>query len=385
MKSILNKFSPSYLSGFTQADGNFHISFQKVEKLSLGLRVSPKFTLTQHIKDKPLLEEIKSELGVGFISTSRDAVNYSVSSVPQIKNKILPLFEQSPLRAGKLESYLIFKKVVEMMENKEHLTKEGLAKIINMSYFMNTASSRTNDNRQELLKRIGFEGISEIEKLTIPTLSPINLDFIRGLTDGDGSFFIGFHSNGRITASYTVIQESSCKNVLEELVNYFGCGKVYDLSSSKSSRYQVENLNDICNKIIPHFKDNMLLTEKKTHFDLFAKACELIQNGSHKSKEGLMEIINLTYNMNKDGKGRKLTKEEYINLIELKFKSSSPLNIVPKLEDNNYGEIVDYDSAREEILKELKTTLITDKIELSDKSKLESLIDFDFTDIINKP
>lgn len=326
MKNLLNlKFSPSYLSGFTQADGNFYIGFQKVNNLSLGLRVSPKFSLSQHISAKPLFEDIKSELGVGFIYTNRNEVNYSVTSLPQIKNKILPLFDDAPLRAGKLESYLTFKQVVDMMENKEHLTKEGLANIINMSYFMNTASSRTEENKQALLRSIGYEGNLTIEELTIPaSLPPMNSDFIRGLTDGDGSFFIGFHSNGRITTSYTVIQESSCRNVLEELVEYFGCGKVYDLKS-KSSRFQVENLDDICNKIIPHFKENVLLTEKKTHFDLFSKVCELLQNNSHKTEEGMMEIINLAYNMNKDGKGRKLNKEEYINLMESKFKSSTKL------------------------------------------------------------
>lgn len=322
MKNIF-KFSPSYLSGFTQADGNFYIGFQKVNNLSLGLRVSPKFTLSQHINAKPLFEEIKSELGVGFISSHRNEVNYSVTSLPQIKNKILPLFDDAPLRAGKLKSYLTFKQVVYMMENKEHLTKEGLANIINLSYFMNTASSRTEENKQALLRRIGYEGNYTIEKLTIPTsLPPINSDFIRGLTDGDGSFFLGFQSNGKITASYTVIQESSCRDVLEELQKFFDCGKIYDLKS-KSSRFNVQNLDDICNKIIPFFKDNVLITEKKTHFNLFSNACELLQNKSYKTEKGMMEIINLAYNINKDGKGRKLNKEEYINLMKTKFKSST--------------------------------------------------------------
>lgn len=383
MKNIVTKFSPSYLSGFTQADGNFHIGFQTGNKFSLGLRVSPKFSLTQHVKDKQLLEEIRDQLGVGFINVNRDAVNYSVNSVPQIKNNILPLFDQSPLRAGKLDAYLTFKKVVEMMIQKEHLHKEGLAKIINMSYLMNTASSRTDEKKLELLKKIGYEGKLDMENFIIPTTTPIDNDFIRGLTDGDGSFFIGFRGNGRITASYTVIQESSCKGVLEELARFFDCGKVYDLSS-KASRYQVENLDDICNKIIPYFIENVLLTEKKTHFDLFAKTCELIQMGSHKSQEGLIEIINLSYDMNKDGKGRKLTKDQYLELMENKFKASS-LIIPPLTEDNYYGEIEHFDSSREDILNELNKDYFVDKTELTDKSSLESLLNLDLMDIINKP
>lgn len=321
MKNILNKnFSSAYLSGFTQADGNFHVAFQKTSS-SLGLRVTPKFSLSQHIKAKPLFEELKSELGAGYVLTGRGEVSYVVNSLPQIKDKIIPLFDAYPLRGGKLEAYVKFKYVVDMISEKEHLSKEGLANIINNSYLMNTASSRTEAKKQELLKLIGYEGDLISKEFILPELPPLNSDFVTGLTDGDGSFFISFRNNGRITPSYTVIQEKSCRSVLEELVDYFNCGKVYDLKSS-SSRFQVENLDDICNKIVPKFKDSGLLTNKKTHFDLFSNACELIEKKAHKTKEGLNEIVDLAYEMNKDGKGRRLTKEEYKNLMLSKFKTS---------------------------------------------------------------
>nr|YP_009162953.1 hypothetical protein [Phycomyces blakesleeanus]AKT93720.1 hypothetical protein [Phycomyces blakesleeanus] len=342
MKNIVNKnFSSAYLSGFTQADGNFHVGFQKISNYSIGVRVTPKFSLTQHIRAKPLFEELKFNLGVGHVVTHRSDVNYVVNSLPHIKDKLLPLFDAYPLRAGKLESYMRFKYVIDMMDNKQHLNKEGLANIVNNSYLMNTASSRTEDKKQELLKLIGYEGNLKIEELILPKLPPINSDFVSGLTDGDGSFFIGFRGNGRITASYTVIQESSCKSVLEELVDYFNCGKVYDLKS-KSSRFQVENLDDICNKIIPNFKNNELLTDKNTHFHLFSRACELIQNKAHKTQEGLVEIIDLAYNMNKEGKGRKLTKEEYTNLMLSKFKSSPKLIGLEELDVDLTSEVDDY-------------------------------------------
>jgi hypothetical protein len=56
-----------------------------------------------------------------------------------------------------------------------------------------------------------------------------------------------------------------------------------------------------------------LYTNKVVHYEIFKKICKLIQNKQHESKEGILQIINLAYNMNKDGKRRKLTKEEYIN------------------------------------------------------------------------
>ncbi|KAG2219182.1 hypothetical protein INT45_008357 [Circinella minor] len=315
-----NKSLSAYISGFTQADGNFHIALEKATKSTLGLRVKPKFSLSQHISAKPFFEYLKTHLDVGYVYTSRSDVNFSVNSLPQIKNKILPLFDEYPLRDGKLNSYLRFKQVVKMMDNKQHLTKEGLAKIIHISYSMNPIGSlRTEENKLKLLKSIGYDQEIYLENLSIPNLSPINPDFVSGLTDGDGSFFISFRSNGRVTPSYTVIQDNSCRNVLEELVRYFNCGKVYDLKSN-SCRFQVENLDDIINKVIPHFNNYLLLTEKKTHFEIFSKACELMQSNSHKTQEGFLELINLAYDMNKDGKGRKLSKDEFIEFMRSKSK-----------------------------------------------------------------
>lgn len=340
MKNFLNsKFTSAQLSGFTQADGNFHISFYRVAKSALGVRATPQFSLTQHIKDKALLENLKTDLGVGRLHCHRSEVNYVVNSLPQIKKTILPIFEEYPVRAGKLESFLKFKEVINMMDNKEHLTKNGLAKIIEIGYNMNTASSRTEEKKQELLKYIGYEGNLTVEELTIPSLPDITPEFISGLTDGDGSFFIGFNSKGKVTASYTITQEASCKNLLEELVKFFNCGNVYDPKSSYC-RYQVNSLNDINNKIIPHFKEYELLTSKKEHFETFSKVCDLLQNDVHKTEEGLLEIVNLAYNMNRDGKGRKLTKEEYIQLMLSKTKETI-IPLIPS-KDIYYPEVTEF-------------------------------------------
>lgn len=371
--NFIKNFSSAYLSGFTQADGNFHVGFQRLANSSSNVRVTPKFSLTQHSYAKPLFENFKSSLGVGHVVTHRSDVNYVVNSLPQIKNNILPLFDDYPLRGGKLESYTKFKYVIDMMDDKQHLTKEGLANIVNNSYLMNTASSRTEEKKQELLQYIGYDGDLKTEEFILPKLPPINSDFVSGLTDGDGSFFIGFRANGRITASYTVIQESSCKSVLEELVNYFNCGKVYDLKS-KSSRYQVENLDDICNNIIPNFETNKLLTNKNEHLILFSKACELLQSKAHKTQEGLIEIIDLAYNMNKEGKGRKLNKKEYTNLMLNKFKSSSSLI---SLNEVNNHEFSDEKPAEDNLYRSL-----SENLENSETS--EVFINLDLLDILKK-
>lgn len=321
MKNLTTKFSPAYISGLVQADGSFFIGIDKAVNSSLGLRVTPKFILSQHIRAKPLFEELKLYLNSGHVVTNRSEVNYVINSLPQIKEKILPLIDQYPVRAGKLDSYLKFKQVIEMMNDKQHLNKEGLAKIIDISYGMNLASSRTQEKKLELFKLIEFNQEINIENPPTPVLPPINPEFVSGLTDGDGSFFISFRAYGRITPSFTVIQDSSCEDVLIELTKYFNCGTVYHVKSANAYRFQVESLEKIINNVIPHFKNNPLFTEKKTHFEIFSQVCDLLQSNTHKTNDGLLQIIDLAYNMNKEGKGRRLTKEEFICNIKSKLKS----------------------------------------------------------------
>lgn len=46
--------------------------------------------------------------------------------------KIVPHFGKYPLKTQKLADYLLFREVVMMMKRGEHLTVEGLQKIINI-------------------------------------------------------------------------------------------------------------------------------------------------------------------------------------------------------------------------------------------------------------
>lgn len=311
------KLTPAYISGLVQADGSFHIAVDRNKSYKLGIRITPKLILSQHISAKPFFKDLINYLGVGHLNTHRDEVQIVVNSLPQIKQRILPLFDLYPVRSGKLISYLKFKQVVEMMELKEHLTAEGLAQIIEISYDMNLVSQRKPERKLELLKLIGFEQGVTVKNPIIPIVPSMDPHFVSGLTEGDGTFFISFRANRRIVASYTVIQESSSKGVLTELTEFFNCGAVYDLPSA-ASRFQVQSLDKLINHVIPHFSEFPLHSVKKEHFEIFSQVCHLLKARVHKTDEGLQQIIDLAYNMNKEGKGRRLTKEGFIQKMDAK-------------------------------------------------------------------
>ena len=113
----------------------------------------------------------------------------------------------------------------------------------------------------------------------------------------------------RIGVNFTV--ELASISVLYELQKFFNCGHVYTLAS-KAARYQVQSVEDILNKIYPKLKDIEFNTIKQNHFEKTIKVAELIKLNGYKSNEDLNKIVELAWDMNKSGKGRKIDKSEYL-------------------------------------------------------------------------
>jgi predicted transcriptional regulator len=79
-----------------------------------------------------------------------------------------------------------------------------------------------------------------------------------------------------------------------------------------NSRFQVQSVNDILNKVIPVFRDTRFNTKKQKHFEIVIKICELINKNGYSKKEDLLKKVELAWDMNK-ATNRKLSKEEYIS------------------------------------------------------------------------
>ena len=321
--------TPDWISGFTQSDGSFVISFMS-QKNGIPFRPVPIFNITQSKIESDLFIEIQKKLDIGKVYNNRQNVIFVVKTIDEIVEVLLPLFDKYPLRGSKLVGYNIFKTVALMIKEKKHLTLEGLIQILNLSYFMNKETSLRTDESKEILVKKLIEKYDEL-----PTVldmyyvvtnnisnnkEPLTLEFVRGLIDGDGSFNVSFvTTRRRINVNFTVVCELSSISVLNDLVDFFSCGTVYKLQSN-AARYQVQNVEDMLDKIYPKLKDIKFNTIKQNQFEKTIKVAELIKNNGYKTDEGLKTIVDLAWDMNKEGKGRKISKSEYL----LKFVPSRP-------------------------------------------------------------
>ena len=100
-----------------------------------------KFHIVQHSRDIELIKLLISSVGCGRIELAleQSAVYFVVTNFKDISEKIIPLFDKYPIQGVKALNYSDFKKIVNLIQNKEHLTEEGLLKIQSIKSNMNIA------------------------------------------------------------------------------------------------------------------------------------------------------------------------------------------------------------------------------------------------------
>ena len=135
------RLDASWISGFTDGEGCFHISINRIHGMSLGWQVLPEFRIVQHEKDESVLYKIKDYFGFGDVRINRTdhhgtRKEFRVRGLENL-NKIIEFFKKYPLETSKRKDFEIFSEVIEMMNNKKHLAKEGLDNIAKLISKMN--------------------------------------------------------------------------------------------------------------------------------------------------------------------------------------------------------------------------------------------------------
>ena len=70
------------------------------------------------------------KIGNIYIKEKYNSVLFQVTSLRDLINIVIPYFNKYPLITQKRADFELFKMVVEIMNRKEHLTIEGLNKIV---------------------------------------------------------------------------------------------------------------------------------------------------------------------------------------------------------------------------------------------------------------
>jgi len=287
------KLNPNFISGFTDGEASFFIGIRKNPKLKGGWRVEACFYIGLHAKDQVLLESIKSFFGVGnVVNKGKDMIQYRVTTLKDL-TVIIDHFEKYPLITQKKADYLLFKQVIYLMNLKEHLTQDGLNKIVAIKTSMNLGLST------EL--KAAFPNIIPAVRPLVENQSIVNPQWVAGFTTAEGCFMIQLLNSSSNRISYVslvfqITQHSRDEQLMRSLIDYFSCGKVYKRNDAYD--FRVFKHSDLTNKIIPFFQNYPIQGVKHRDYLDLCKAADLIQNKAHLTSEGFDKILIIKSGMN---------------------------------------------------------------------------------------
>lgn len=251
---------------------------------------------------------------------------FRVDNIQEIQ-VIVDHFTRYPLIGFKFSEFLLFKQCYDLIKQKQHLTKEGLEKIVVLKYNLNKG-----------LTDVLLEAYPNI--VTIPTphynFNGIpNPYWISGFVSGDSTFCVSIEKSSenklghRVRLIFGTCLHIRDRELLIGIANYFNILNnnlmaskyIYDSKPRETSVLQIKNNTNIINKIIPFFDQYPILGIKSLDFSEFKKVAELMTNKEHLTESGFIEIIKIVQQMNLDRNNSTSSHQVSVNRTELEDKT----------------------------------------------------------------
>ena len=134
------------------------------------------------------------------------------------------------------------------MNNKAHLTIEGLNQIVNIKASMNLRLS-------DMLKS-EFAGFTPVERPVINNDNIPDPSGISGFVSGEGNFDVRISQSSnkigyRVQLRFRITQHERDLKLMENIIKYFGSGKIYKYNGKSAVSLTIVKFSDITNIIIP--------------------------------------------------------------------------------------------------------------------------------------
>ena len=130
--------------GFVDGEGCFSISVVRNPGCRLGWQVQHEFAVTQAATSRRALELLVEVFECGRVIEQRRTDNhreplcrFTVKRRVDLVAKVVPFFEERPLRTAKCADFEQFAVVLRLMEGGDHLREDGLRRIASITESMN--------------------------------------------------------------------------------------------------------------------------------------------------------------------------------------------------------------------------------------------------------
>jgi len=205
------------------------------------------------------------------------------------------------LLTKKRADFLLFKMCIELMIKKEHLTIQGLQKMLAIRASMNKGLSKVLKRVFSPLNHsVGAKGgiipvdrpIFKIEIISKP-------NWISGFSSGESCFdvrIIKNKSGSQVQLRFIISQDERNRTLLNLIIEYLNSGILQTFINKVV--LTILNYDDILNVIIPFFDKYPILGIKPLDYNDFKLIAYLLKEETHLTVEGLEQIYKIKAGMN---------------------------------------------------------------------------------------
>ena len=255
-----------------------------------------------HEKDRALIQSIQDFFGgIGYVSkpNNTSTVEFRVTIIKEIVDVIIPHFNSYPLITQKYSDYVLFKQIVLLMLNKEHITYLGLQKIVNIKASLNLGLS-------DDLKK-AFPNVVPVNRLDYQHKGIIEPSWLAGFATGESNFTLQKYktkSGLAVSLRFSISQHSRDFLLLKNLISFFGCDYVVKYQKRSVCEFIVTKIDHIVEQIIPYFEKYPIVGSKHFNYLNFKSAAYIIKSKEHlnSDRKGLEQILVLKSGIDKFNK-----------------------------------------------------------------------------------
>lgn len=282
---------PDWMTGFVDAKGCFHLWIELSPK---SWQVVPGFEILVARADLALLYRIQAFFGgIGHINVRKggQSASFTVKRVGDIVKHIIPHFIKYPLRSAKSVDFKLWLQCIELIVSKEHLTKEGFKKILQLNSALNLGFSDKLKNAFPYVEKM------ERPKYVIKS-DPLNPNWISGFSAGESCFKVSI-SKSSAYVTYIVGSNSIDTPLIIKILEYFGEGQIYPGNKDDCVYYRLAKVESLLLKVVPHFDQYPLQGHKSHDYLIWKKILRLVEAKLHLTQKGLSQITQLNKEFNK--------------------------------------------------------------------------------------
>ena len=296
--TIINeKIHPWTLTGLIDAEGSLGVSISKDITRKSNYAITLFLEIGFNIKDKALLERIKATLNVGniYYKPGDRTYRWKVSNIKQLSNVVIPHLTKYPLITQKQADFVLFTKIVEIINRKDHLSVNGLQEIVNLKASLNLGATPK-------LKAY-FPNTVAVPRPQISFKGILDPNWLSGFSEGEGCFYISVYKSSKskvglaVQLVFKITQHSRDIQLLRTIEKFFGCGRV-EKRKKEACDFTVNSLKAFELKIVPFFMKYPVLGSKSLNFKDLNKVVEIMKTKGHLTKKGLEIIKDIKAGMN---------------------------------------------------------------------------------------